>query len=127
LVRAADLAMYAAKAAGKGRYRTFEPSMLTGAVERVTLERDLKHAILCDELELHYQPVVDMGSGRARGVEALARWTHRERGPVSPDVFIPLAEATGMIVPLGRRLLARACADLPALRRGLDEPRLIVR
>ena len=126
LVRAADLAMYAAKAGGKGRYRSFEPSMLSGAVDRVTLERDLKQALLRDDLELHYQPVVDMGSGRARGVEALARWTHPERGRIAPDVFIPLAQQSGVIVPLGRRLLAKACADLPALRRGLDEPELIV-
>ena len=67
-----------------------------------------------------------MGSGRARGVEALARWTHPERGRIAPDVFIPLAQQSGVIVPLGRRLLAKACADLPALRRGLDEPELIV-
>ena len=126
LVRAADLAMYAAKAAGKGCYRRFQPSMLSGAVDRLTLEQDLKHAIQRDELELHYQPVVDMASGRARGVEALARWTHPERGPIPPDVFIPLAERSGTLVPLGRRLLERACADLPALRRGLDEPDLIV-
>jgi diguanylate cyclase (GGDEF)-like protein len=126
LIRAADLAMYAAKAAGKGRYCSFEASMLAGAVERLALERDLKHAILRDELDIHYQPVVDMTTGRVRGVEALARWTHPERGPVAADVFIPLAEQSGMIVPLGRRMLARACADLPALRRGFDEPDMVV-
>jgi diguanylate cyclase (GGDEF)-like protein len=126
LVRGADLAMYAAKGAGKGRYRSFEPRMLAGAVERLALSRDLKHAIEFDALELVYQPVVDMGSGRARGVEALARWTHPVRGPVGPDVFIPLAEQSGLIVPLGRRVLERACADLPALRVGLDEPNMVV-
>ena len=109
--------MYAAKAAGKGRYRTFDPAMLAGAVERRTLERDLKLAVERDEIELHYQPVVDLVTGRARGVEALARWTHPERGAVPPDVFIPLAEQIGLIVPLGRQLLdarvqrpARRCA-----------------
>ena len=76
LVRAADLAMYAAKAAGKRRYRAFDPTMLTGAVERLTLERDLKLAVERDEIELHYQPVVDLATGRARGVESLARWNH---------------------------------------------------
>jgi diguanylate cyclase (GGDEF)-like protein len=126
LVRAADLAMCAAKSGGKGRYRAFEPSMLSGTVERLALEHDLRLAIARDELELHYQPVVDLATGRARGVEALARWTHRERGPVYPDVFIPLAERSGLIVPLGRRLLERACAELPALREGLGEPDLIV-
>jgi diguanylate cyclase (GGDEF)-like protein len=126
LVRAADLAMYAAKGAGKACYRTFEPSMLAGTVERLALAADLRRAIECDEIELHYQPVVDMTSGELRGVEALARWTHRERGAVFPDVFIPLAEQSGLIVPLGRKLLARACAELPALRAGLDAPAMIV-
>jgi EAL domain-containing protein (putative c-di-GMP-specific phosphodiesterase class I) len=125
-VRAADLAMHAAKSGGKGRYRSFEPAMLSGAVERLALARDLKWAIENDALDLHYQPVVDMGSGRARGVEALARWRHRERGCIPPDVFIPLAERSGLIVALGRRVLERACADLPALRTALDEPEMIV-
>ena len=66
----------------KGRYRAFDPAMLTGAVERLTLGRDLKLAVERDEIELHYQPVVDLVTGRARGVEALARWTHAQRGPV---------------------------------------------
>jgi diguanylate cyclase (GGDEF)-like protein len=126
LVRAADLAMYAAKGGGKACYRSFEPSMLSGTVERLALAADLRRAIDGNEIELHYQPVVDMSNGRLRGVEALARWTHRERGAVAPDVFIPLAEQSGMIVPLGRKLLARACSDLPGLRVGLDAPDMIV-
>jgi diguanylate cyclase (GGDEF)-like protein len=126
LVRAADLAMYAAKAAGKGCSRVFDPAMLAGAVERRTLERDLKLAVERDEIELHYQPVIDLVTGRARGVEALARWTHAERGAVRPDVFIPLAEQTGLIVPLGLQLLTRACNALPALRTGLGEPELLM-
>ena len=126
LVRAADLAMYAAKGSGKACYRTFEPSMLAGTVERLALAADLRRAIDGNEIELHYQPVVDMSNGRLRGVEALARWTHRDRGAVRPDVFIPLAEQSDMIVPLGRKLLARACADLPGLRAGLDAPDMIV-
>jgi diguanylate cyclase (GGDEF)-like protein len=126
LVRAADLAMCAAKGGGKASYRSFEPSMLAGTVERLALAADLRRAIDGNEIELHYQPVVDMSNGRLRGVEALARWTHRDRGAVAPDVFIPLAEQSGMIVPLGRKLLARACADLPGLRVGLDAPDMIV-
>jgi diguanylate cyclase (GGDEF)-like protein len=126
LMRAADLAMYAAKADGKGRYRSFDPAMLAGAVERLSLERDLKLAVERDEITLHYQPVVDLVSGRARGVEALARWTHPQRGVIGPDVFIPLAEETGLIVRLGRQLLARACHELPALRAGLGEPALLM-
>jgi diguanylate cyclase (GGDEF)-like protein len=126
LVRAADLAMYAAKGEGKGRYRTFDPIMLAGAVERLSLERDLKLAVERNEITLHYQPVVDLVTGRARGVEALARWTHPSRGAVGPDVFIPLAEETGLIVPLGRQLLKSACNELPGLRAGLGEPALLM-
>jgi diguanylate cyclase (GGDEF)-like protein len=126
LMRAADLAMYAAKGDGKRRYRTFDPAMLAGAIERLGLERDLKLAVERDEIKLHFQPVVDLVTGRARGVEALARWTHPQRGAVGPDVFIPLAEETGLIVPLGRQLLARACSELPALRAGLGEPALLM-
>jgi diguanylate cyclase (GGDEF)-like protein len=126
LVRAADLAMYAAKGEGKGRYRTFDPAMLAGAVERLSLERDLKLAVERNEITLHYQPVVDLVTGRARGVEALARWTHPSRGAVGPDVFIPLAEEIGLIVPLGRQLLKCACNELPGLRAGLGEPALLM-
>jgi EAL domain-containing protein (putative c-di-GMP-specific phosphodiesterase class I) len=118
--------MCAAKGGGKSCYRSFEPAMLSGAVDRLALAADLRRAIEADEIQLHYQPVVDMTNGRLRGVEALARWTHRERGAVFPDDFIPLAEQSGMIVPLGRKLLARACAELPALRAGLDAPDMIV-
>jgi diguanylate cyclase (GGDEF)-like protein len=126
LLRAADLAMYAAKADGKRRYRTFEPSMLAGAVERLELEADLKRAVERDELDVHYQPIVELATGVVRGVEALARWNHPQRGPVAPDVFIALAERTGLIVPLGRRLLERACADLPHLRARLGHERLLL-
>ena len=126
LMRAADLAMYAAKDAGKGGYRVFDPAMLSGAVERIALQRELKLAVERGEIELHYQPIVGLKDGRVSGVEGLARWTHPERGPVAPDVFIPLAEQSGLIVSLGRQLLRRACADLPALRAGLGEPELVV-
>jgi diguanylate cyclase (GGDEF)-like protein len=126
LMRAADLAMYAAKSDGKRRYRTFDPAMHAGAVERLELEADLKRALERDELDVHYQPIVELSTGRVRAVEALSRWTHPARGPIPPDVFIPLAEQTGLIVPLGRRLLARACADLPVLRSRLDHPGLLM-
>jgi EAL domain-containing protein (putative c-di-GMP-specific phosphodiesterase class I) len=79
-----------------------------------------------DELDVHYQPIVELETGVVRGVEALARWNHPQRGPVAPDVFIALAERTGLIVPLGRRLLERACADLPHLRARLGHERLLL-
>jgi EAL domain-containing protein (putative c-di-GMP-specific phosphodiesterase class I) len=123
-MRAADLAMYAAKADGKRRYRTFVPAMLAGAVERLELEADLKRALERDELAVHYQPIVELATGRVRAVEALARWTHPVRGPIAPDVFIALAEQTGLIVALGRHVLARACSDLPVLRDAVDRPGL---
>jgi diguanylate cyclase (GGDEF)-like protein len=126
LMQAADLAMYAAKGDGKRRYRTFDPAMLAGAIERLELEADLKRALGNDELDVHYQPIVDLATGHMRAVEALARWTHPVRGPIRPDVFIALAERTGLIVPLGRRLLARACADLPVLRARLAHPGLLM-
>jgi EAL domain-containing protein (putative c-di-GMP-specific phosphodiesterase class I) len=102
----------------------YEPSMLTGAVERLELKADLKRALERDELDVYYQPIVELGTGVVRAVEALARWNHPQRGPIPPDVFIGLAERTGLIVALGRRLLERACADLPELRRGLGHDRL---
>ena len=123
-MRAADLAMYAAKADGKNRCRRFERAMLTGALDRIELGSDLKVAVDNDELELFYQPILDLTGGRIVGVEALARWTHPDRGPVAPDVFIALAERKGLIVALGRRLVARACAELPRLRDVLGEPAL---
>jgi EAL domain-containing protein (putative c-di-GMP-specific phosphodiesterase class I) len=100
--------------------------MLAGAVERLEPEAELKRALENDELDLHYQPIVELATGRIRAVEALARWTHPVRGPIRPDVFIALAEQTGLIVPLGRRLLARACADLPLLRALLRHPDLLM-
>jgi EAL domain-containing protein (putative c-di-GMP-specific phosphodiesterase class I) len=100
--------------------------MLAGAVERLELEADLKRALARDELQVHYQPLVELATGRVRAVEALARWTHPQRGPIAPDVFIALAEQTGLIVPLGRWLLERACADLPVLRDRLGHDRLLM-
>ena len=116
LVRAADLAMYGAKADGKRGYRRYRPAMLEGALERLELEGALKRAVESDAIELHYQPILQLGGDRVIGVESLARWTHPDRGSIPPDRFIPLAEQTGVIVPLGRNLLARACRDVPRLR-----------
>jgi diguanylate cyclase (GGDEF)-like protein/PAS domain S-box-containing protein len=109
LLRNADVAMYSAKGHGKQRYDVYLPDMRTAAVERVELESDLRRAIENEELFLHYQPIVALDEGRIIGVEALVRWQHPLRGAVSPASFIPLAEETGLIGPLGRLVLVQAC------------------
>ena len=109
LLRDADLAMYRAKAEGKGRYRAYAPHMHADIVDRMELEVDLKRAIEANELELHYQPIFDLKSGAIAGLEALVRWNHPSRGQLLPDTFIPLAEASGRVSDLGRWVLASAC------------------
>ncbi|MDX6697158.1 MAG: hypothetical protein QOE65_555 [Solirubrobacteraceae bacterium] len=110
-IRNADLAMYRAKASGKGRYEVFEPAMHTAVMERVEMEADLQRAVERDELVLDYQPIVDLESGDVRCVEALVRWRHPERGLVPPNSFIPLAEDTQLMPQLGRWVLRAACAQ----------------
>ena len=112
LLRHADLAMYTAKARGKGRIEFFEPRMHQVVVQRLELKADLREAIAAGQFELHYQPIVDLRGGRLVGLEALVRWRHPERGLVAPADFIPAAEESGLIIPLGRFVLETACRQM---------------
>jgi diguanylate cyclase (GGDEF)-like protein/putative nucleotidyltransferase with HDIG domain len=109
LLGAADLALYQAKDAGKNRYVLFESSMQTMARDRLLLEMDLHEALAGDQLFLVYQPTFDLRDETVNGVEALLRWRHPERGVIAPDQFIPIAEATGLILSIGRWVLKHAC------------------
>jgi len=111
LIKNADLAMYGAKASGRRTYRFFEPDMDARAKARLTMERDLRQALLDGGFEIHYQPLVDLARDEVTGCEALLRWRHPERGMVSPAEFIPVAEDTGLIVELGEWVLRTACAE----------------
>jgi diguanylate cyclase (GGDEF)-like protein len=112
LMANADAAMYAAKRAGGGTYAVFEQHMDVGAFEQLSLQNDLRHAIELGELQLFYQPKVDGRLGQIRGVEALLRWNHAERGTVGPAVFIPIAERFGLIGSIGRWVIDEACRQM---------------
>jgi len=120
LLRNADVAMYMAKRDNKGSYRVFEPKMHERVLDRLELRSDLHHAVKSNQLEVHYQPVVRLNHHDVYGVEALLRWNHPTRGAMLPDQFIPLAEETGLIIPIGRWVQNVACRDASIIQSRLN-------
>jgi diguanylate cyclase (GGDEF)-like protein len=111
LIRCADLALYRAKAEGRNTFRFYTPDMSARIHARRLLELDLRRALMAGEFSLMYQPQVSLATNELTGMEALMRWTHPQRGPVSPAEFIPIAEETGLIAPFGEWVLQQACAE----------------
>jgi diguanylate cyclase (GGDEF)-like protein len=127
LIKNADTAMYQAKDAGTHSYQFFAPAMNAVAVARQSIEASLRRAIDRHELALHYQPKIDLRTGAITGAEALLRWTHPIRGPIAPAEFIPVAEDSGLIVPVGRWALREACRQTQAwVQAGLPIPSIAV-
>jgi diguanylate cyclase (GGDEF)-like protein len=117
LTKNADIAMYLAKEEGKNDFRFFSSEIKSQSIERLMLESDLRHALELDQLTLHYQPKLDVRTGRITGLEALLRWAHPELGDLPPAQFISLAEETGLIIPIGHWVLKTACAQNMAWQR----------
>jgi len=127
LLKNADSALYRAKDQGRNNYQYYTEELTTRAMERLSMENNLRHALERNELVLHYQPQVDLYSGSIIGMEALLRWQHPEMGLIAPGSFIPLAEETGLIVPIGEWVLRTACARLQAwIDAGLPKVRMAV-
>lgn len=122
LLKNSDIAMYRAKSDGKNAYRFYSASKNIHSVERLALESQLRRAIENQELQLHYQPKVDVYTGRINGVEALVRWQHPDLGLLPPQHFVPLAEETRLIIPLSKRILRIACADALAINHVSNYP-----
>jgi EAL domain-containing protein (putative c-di-GMP-specific phosphodiesterase class I) len=112
--------MYVAKENGRNQYQIFSESMLQETTERLTMEHALRHALTNGELDLHYQPQISLTTGAVTGMEALLRWTHPRLGSISPGQFIPLAEETGLIVPIGEWAFMTACCEAKMLQDETD-------
>ncbi|MBS1837604.1 MAG: EAL domain-containing protein [Actinobacteria bacterium] len=121
LIRNADTAMYRAKQLGKRRSVVFESHMHTASFDRLELRADLARAIETEQFMAHYQPIIDLATHTIVGCEALIRWQHPRRGMLSPAIFVPLAEESGLIAPMGEWMLERACRDLAEWRRDMPE------
>ncbi|WBB77266.1 EAL domain-containing protein [Micromonospora sp. WMMD882] len=126
LLRDADIAMYAAKAAGKSAYRTCTPELRESAVSRAELIADLRRAVDERQLELQFQPIIDLETGQVSSAEALVRWRHPRLGTLSPGRFLPLAEETGLILPIDRWVIHEACRAAAIWRRGAPEATIAV-
>ncbi|MGJ7440970.1 putative bifunctional diguanylate cyclase/phosphodiesterase [Aquipuribacter sp. MA13-6] len=124
LVADADLAMYTAKADGGGQSACYRPELRTVRRDQLALRAQLQHALARGELDVHYQPIVHLGTGRPLGVEALVRWWHPGRGAVPPTVFVPVAESMGIVVDIGRWVLRRACRQAAVWRS--EQPHLVL-
>ncbi|HAI12281.1 MAG TPA: hypothetical protein DCM28_11290 [Phycisphaerales bacterium] len=125
LLRDADMAMYRAKSSGRARYDLYDEEMHKAALTRLQVENDLRRALDGEQFAMQYQPIVDLGNGRVTGFEALVRWDHPQQGRVSPGVFIPVAEETGLIVQIGAWVLEQSCRDLKLMQDRLGPNRPI--
>ncbi len=121
----ADLAMYRAKSLGRSRYQVCNPVMHERALSHIKMESELRKAVDWDQFEMHYQPIVDLQTGGVAGIEAMVRWRHPDRGILTPAQFIGVAEASGLIVPLGWRVLEKACEQLGTWSREIDGARYL--
>jgi EAL domain-containing protein (putative c-di-GMP-specific phosphodiesterase class I) len=126
ILRDADAAMYKAKTAGKARHELFDVKMHTRALQALTVENELREALEHGEIRPYYQPIVSLVTGEIVGFEALARWFHPERGLISPADFIPLAEDSGLIVPIGQLILKQACEQTAEWQSRFDRPELSI-